>query len=55
MKIAAAGNMLVFLDITKIEQKRLLAVAGNESVKKNQNLFLPSFLSPQRTNLCLHR
>lgn len=55
MKIAAAGNMLVFLDITKIEQKRLLTVAGNESVKKMKIFLMPSFLSPQRTNLCLHR
>jgi predicted DNA-binding transcriptional regulator AlpA len=38
MKTVDAGNVLVFLDVTKTERKRLLAAAENEPVKKKQKL-----------------
>jgi len=38
MKIVDAGNVLVFLDVTKTERKRLLAAAENEPIKKKQKL-----------------
>ncbi len=36
MKTVDAGNVLVFLDVTQTERKRLLAAAENEPVKKKQ-------------------
>jgi len=38
MKTVDAGNVLVFLDVTKTERKRLLAAAENEPVNKKQKL-----------------
>ncbi len=38
MKTVDAGNVLVFLDVTKTERKRLLAAAENEPVKKKQKM-----------------
>jgi predicted DNA-binding transcriptional regulator AlpA len=38
MKTVDAGNVLVFLDVTQTERKRLLAAADNEPVKKKQKL-----------------
>ena len=38
MKTVDAGNVLVFLDVSKTERKRLLAAAENEPVKKKQKL-----------------
>jgi len=38
MKTVDAGNVLVFLDVTKTERKRLLAAAENEPVNKKQKM-----------------
>lgn len=38
MKTVDAGNVLVFLDVTKTERKRLLAAAENEPIKKKQKM-----------------
>ena len=38
MKTVDTGNVLVFLDVTKTERKRLLAAAENEPVKKKQKM-----------------
>ena len=38
MKTVDAGNVLVFLDVTKTERKRLLAAAENEPVKTKQKM-----------------
>ena len=38
MKTVDVGNVLVFLDVTQTERKRLLAAAENEQVKKKQTL-----------------
>jgi len=38
MKTVDAGNVLVFLDVSKVERKRLLAAAENEPIKKKQKL-----------------
>lgn len=38
MKTVDAGNVLVFLDVTKTERKRLLTAAENEPIKKKQKM-----------------
>jgi len=38
MKTVDAGNVLVFLDVSKVERKRLLAAAENEPLKNKQKM-----------------